>query len=696
MALSAEDIARKAKNNTLTMREALEYGIAHPITSTGKESKSAAKRMQTLLNTGLNEMNIDPDMPFSELANPEIYKRFAIKRDVSGKKESASYVYLGQTLEYALDPVFQAYAVRGFTVDIGDGLEKALYPHVFGRRGVSGLTQRSGQGQARPMQGTITRQEMDGIYANGYAAIDSAGESKAQILKDSMDYHRATANRIDHLFGTGGIQKKDISFIRDENNNIVKVTVAEKIITSTDDHKGRFQMTYPADSHIGKLLIRNYESSPNQYVFNLTDGEYEAAFDKYLSPEWLKYEDRLPFTDLIEGQTSPATASRISSASVVRSAVPRMLNSEFKVPADIRKGIMGQKGGDVLNRFYEGIVVDEELGSIAEMYAFGDPRTFSGITGAGQGQQTYQGFTFELSEEARKAADDRAKAEAEAGTEEAGARAAEAKLKKAQGEKAYLDWLEGEEGQQYLEQLERENIRKATAKGEADAARAAARKAKIEDERARTSRINDPDPETIDDDDINARFQELADFLLDMKALTRVEDIGSKPLDQEPIEGEFIAADDDTAPSVRTPLVVEKALSEAEKAVKELPAPEQGGKKAKLQDLAEKGLAGVRRAVPFIRMAETAERAYEIYNDPTPITPANVAKDIGESVYGFDAYGTLVEGMSQLFGGKESYLDDIAKQPTPTTTGPSMSDQYKNLEETNNFLNFNKENGETR
>ena len=455
-------------------------------------------------------------------------------------------------------------------------------------------------------------------------------------------------------------------------------------------------MTYAADSRLGQIIIRNYESSPSQYVFDLTDGEYETAFSTYLSPEFLKYKEKLPFVDAIEGKESPSTAARISSASVVRSAVPRMLNAEFKVPKDMRQAIMGQKGGETLDRNYEGIVVDEELGSIAEMYAFGDPRKFSGITGAGQGQQTYQGFTFELSEEARQAADDRAKAESEAGTAEAGARAAKAKLEKAKGEKAYLDWLESEEGQKFLEQEEREALRKATIKGEADAARAAARRAKIDEERARTSRINDPDPETVDDEDINARFRELADSLLDMKALTRVEDIGSKPLDQEPIEGEFIAADDGTAPSVRTPLVAEKALSEAEKAIKELPAPEQGGKKASLKDLAEKGLAGARKTLPFIRLGESVKSAYDIYKDPTPPTPDKVAKEIGQSVYGFDAFGSLVEGMSSMFGGSNTYLDDITKRPTPSTTGPSMSDQYKNLEETNNFLNLNKDNGENR
>ena len=204
MALSAEEIARKAKNNTLTMREALEYGIANPKTSQGKDSPAVATRLKALLNTGLKQMGIDPDMPYSELSNPEVYKKFAVERDQGGRKKSASYVYAGQTLEFTLDPVFETYGVRGFTVNVGEDLEKALYPRIFGRGSLSGLTQRSGLGGTRPMQGTITRKEMDEIYANGYASIDSAGEPKAQILKDSMDYHRATANRLDHLFGTGG------------------------------------------------------------------------------------------------------------------------------------------------------------------------------------------------------------------------------------------------------------------------------------------------------------------------------------------------------------------------------------------------------------------------------------------------------------------------------------------------------------
>ena len=700
MALSAEDIARRAKNNTLTFRDALEYGIAHPITSKGKESKAAATRMRTLLNTGLKQMNIDPDMPFSELANPEIYKRFAITRDEKGKKESASYVYAGQTLEYALDPVFQKYGVRGFTVDIGDDLEKALYPHIFGERGISGLTQRSGQGQARPMQGTITRKEMDDIYASGYAKIDAAGEPKAQIIKDGMDYHRATANRLDHLFGTGGIQKKDISFLRDKSNNIVKVTVAEKIITSSDDHKGRFQMTYPADSRLGELLIRNYESSPTQYVFDLSDGEYETAFDTYLGPEWLKYKDKLPFLDLIEGQTSPETAARVSSASVVRSAIPRMLNAEFKVPADLRKGIMGQKGGDTLNRFYEGIVVDEELGSIAEMYAFGEPRQFSGITGAGQNQQAYQGFTFELSEEARKEADERAIAEARAGKEEANDRAATAKLKAAKGEKEFFDWLESEEGQKYQQQKREEEINKATIKGEADAARASARKSKIDEERARTERIVDPEPDD-DDDDVAARFQDLAQQLADMKALTKVEVVDTKPLSEDVLEGELLPADEDTQPNITTPLIVDKAITEADKALKELPPPQAGGSRIKdtvLKTL-QTGFGAARKAVPFIRMAESAKRAYDISKSDVPMTPDNIAKEIGRSTFGFDAFGMLSEGIEKAYGASSDtdagrYLDNISKkpQPRPSVTGPSMNDQYRSTENLDSFLRLERDN----
>ena len=695
MALSAEELARKAKNNTLTIREALEFGIANPKTSQGVESTAAAKRMRSLLNTGLKQMKIDLDMPYSEMSNPDIYRRFAVERGEGGKKLSGSYVYAGQTLEQALDAVFETYGVRGYTVEVGDGLEKALYPRIFGRGSLSGLTQRSGLGGSRPMQGTITRQELDTIYQNGFAKIDAAGEPKAQILKDGMDYHRATANRLDHLFGTGGLKKNDITFIKDDSGNVVKVIVAEKL-TTEKDHKGRNQMTYKADSKLGQIIIRNYESSPDQYVFNLTDGEFETAFDKYLSPEFLVHKDKLPFVDLIEGRQSPQTAERISSASVVRSAVPRMLNAEYKVPMDIRQAIMGQKGGEILNTNYEGIVVDEELGTIAEMYAFGEPRKFSGITGAGQNQQNYQGFTFELSEEARKAADDRAKAESEAGTAEAIARGATAKLKAAQGEKEYYDWLETEEGQKLKAQQEAEEIRKAEAKGRADAARAAARKSTIDDERERTSRINDPDPEQVDDIDVNERFQSLADKLLDMKALTRVEDIGSKPLDQEPLEGEFLAADEEDSPVVRTPLIAEKAITETERAIKNLPPPKEGGKKASLRDLAEKGLAGARKAMPFIRLGESAQTAYRMATDKTPVTPDRVAKEIGQSIYGFDAFGTLVEGMSGMFGGSDEYLDRIAKQPRPTTTGPSMSDQYKNLEETNNFLNINKDNGETR
>jgi len=387
MAIDAIEFGKKAQAGTLTVEEAISYALTY-----GNPSENARKRIKAL-RSGFKNMGLDINMPYSDLKNTENLGLF--NRELSPDKSNRFYNL--QALETTLDPVMTKYNLRTILEPAEDGLEQLRYPLLAGDEGLAkkvglGGTQRTGLAQERPMQGLLPKADLDAIYNTNLPKI---AEEFGQPVADLMLYHKSTANRPTQLVN---LKKSEVRITDKE------VTIkGKKPPPGSKDKKFRPELTFSVDSPEGRAIINSYNTSTTDMLFNVTESELDAAFNKYISPNLEPFSDVLPLADVkVIGPDGSVTIIQkpVTTKSVIRSIVPKYLLDEFNVPAEIVEGAMGHKDTSILARSYAGSRPTKDIPLLLS-----DPTQFSSTGFAGSGLAGFNIYSA-MSEEQRAALGD--------------------------------------------------------------------------------------------------------------------------------------------------------------------------------------------------------------------------------------------------------------------------------------------------
>ena len=387
MAINAIEFGKKAQAGTLTVEEAISYALTY-----GNPSENARKRIKAL-RSGFKNMGLDINMPYSDLKNTENLGLF--NRELSPDK-SNRFTNL-QALETALDPVMTKYNLRTILEPAEDGLEQLRYPLLAGGEGLAkkvglGGTQRTGLAQERPMQGLLPKADLDAIYNTNLPKI---ADEFGQPVADLMLYHKSTANRPTQLVN---LKKSEVKITDTE------VTIkGKKPPKGSKDKKFRPELTFSVNSPEGRAIINSYNTSTTDMLFNVTESELDAAFNKYISPNLEPFSDVLPLADVkVIGPDGSVTMTQkpVTTKSVIRSIVPKYLLDEFNVPAEIVQGAMGHKDTSILATNYAGSRPTKDIPLLLS-----DPTQFSSTGFAGSGLAGFNIYSA-MSEEQRAALGD--------------------------------------------------------------------------------------------------------------------------------------------------------------------------------------------------------------------------------------------------------------------------------------------------
>ena len=400
--MTLDEILKKAREGTVTIREVTEHLKASPGLSKNKKEK-----LQTLLNSGFKNMEIDPDLPFSELSKEEFVAKFS--KDASPDKKGRL------TSLQILNEMTSTFRRRGVTTT--NEFNEPLYQDLeeVAREDVK-VKKFQSRGE-RPMQGLITQVEMQEIYDTNLKNVDPE-------MVDALNFSRITGVRPSHIT-TGTDKRPHVNQITKDN-----VIIRDDRITIRgvfEGKKRRPDITVSTDSTLGQLIVRSYER-PGKYLFNVKKSSFDTAFRKHISPTLLaEHFEKLPLND--EG-------NRMSSSMVARAAFSKQLADEFKIGELETEFMMGQKPKSILRRSYAG---DPDL-------AYED---FTGLT-SGDRTVDIDPETGKRSQTTRVKTPEELKAESDANV-------ARQNLRRAQDEEALLDkqkksvaYYSSPEGQKFL------------------------------------------------------------------------------------------------------------------------------------------------------------------------------------------------------------------------------------------------------
>ena len=318
--MTLDEILKKAREGTVTIREVTEHLKASPGLSKNKKEK-----LQTLLNSGFKNMEIDPDLPFSELSKEEFVAKFS--KDASPDKKGRL------TSLQILNEMTSTFRRRGVTTT--NEFNEPLYQDLeeVARKDVK-VEKFQSRGE-RPMQGLIPQVEMQEIYDTNLKNVDPE-------MVDALNFSRITGVRPSHIT-TGTDKRPHVNQITKDNVTIRDGKVTIKGVT--EGKKRRPDITVSTDSTLGKIIVRSYERS-GEYLFNVKKSAFDTTFRKYISPTLLaEHFEKLPLND--EG-------NRMSSSMVARAAFSKQLADEFRIGDLETEFMMGQKPKSVLRANYAG------------------------------------------------------------------------------------------------------------------------------------------------------------------------------------------------------------------------------------------------------------------------------------------------------------------------------------------------------
>jgi len=389
MAIDSATFAKKAQEGTLTVSEAVSYALTY-----GRVDSESARKKIKALRSGFKNMGLDYDMLYKDLKLPENLGLF--NRELSPDK-SNRFSNL-QALETALQPAMTKFNLRTITEPFADGLEQLTYPLLAGDTGYAkeiglGGTQRTGLAQERAMQGVLSKEDLDRIYASNLSKI---ADDYGQPVADLMLYHKSTATRPAQLLA---LKKSDIKI----TDTTVTIKGKKPDPKNKRDKKFRPELTFDINTPEAQAIINSHNTSTTDLVFNVTESEFDAAFGKYISPELEKFNDVLPLADVkvIDANGNVTIEQKpVTTKSAIRAIVPKYLLEEFNVPADIVQGVMGHKDTSILATNYTGSRPTKDIPLILS-----NPSQFS-VTGfAGQGMAGFNIYSA-MSEEQRAALGD--------------------------------------------------------------------------------------------------------------------------------------------------------------------------------------------------------------------------------------------------------------------------------------------------
>lgn len=424
MALSYEEFVEKAADQTLTVREAIEYAMTRPTTS-----ENHFKQLRALRNTW-DKTGLPEDITLAEMRKQDNWSRLG--KNIN--KHSNKYGNF-QALETNIRPIFEEAGILNLTIPGpgGQGQIK-VYPLITGGKGsgsLSGGAQRTDLAGERPMRGLIPQDDIEKIYSE---AIPKMRAEYGDAVADLAEYHKATFQRPKQLIGDSAITKADVT-ITDEFVTIKGVTKGTKT---------RPTVKYPIGSPIADLVIRNYESTKSEKLFDVNLSTYDEAYRATISPKLVAgFEDMLPLFD-----ANDPSKGVISSPSATRSFMVRILTEELGYPDDVAEVMMGHKDSSILTRNYRGLKPNEGMGKIIDSLLIGVRDGFGGFG------DNAANFTANLTEEERRELAKAQVAEAKDKTETYLSDA----LEKQKTRVAYLESPEGQKLLAGIDALERQEI----------------------------------------------------------------------------------------------------------------------------------------------------------------------------------------------------------------------------------------------
>jgi len=342
MALSYEKFVEKAVDTTLTLGDAIDYALSEPITGSG-----AKKSLQALRSAfEKNKIGIPLNLPLAEMRKKANWSRLDPRVNEAGTNHFGNFI----VLEGAIRPILQESGAINTTIPGAQtGTSISVYPKIAGGKdsgSISNGTQRTGLGGVRPMQGALSLKDMEIIYAD---AIPKIREEYGEATADLAQYHKATFQRPEQINGGNAIKKTDV-ILADE-------TVTIKAFTAGT--KSRPSLKFKRGSLMADLIIRNYESSTSDKLFDVSPRTYNRAFTKYISPSLLAFEDVLPLVDTLKPDKGV-----VSTNSVVRHIMARIVREELKLPIDVTEVMMGHEPASILTANYTGRIAKDGVGDI--------------------------------------------------------------------------------------------------------------------------------------------------------------------------------------------------------------------------------------------------------------------------------------------------------------------------------------------
>ncbi len=364
------EITQKAKAGTLTIGEAINFAsnsivpMPEGYAKNKKGEYPARNNIQTLKRSlavlqkkAPNSFPLGENTPLKDMRQPEIV--FLFRRD--GSPDMANRAYNYQQFENIFFNAMRGKRLGSFSETIADGIEEEMYPRLAGSGNPMG-TQRTGLAGERPMQGTLSKADLDAIYDEALPEIRTNYDEKTARI---IEYHRTTFQRPEQLLN---LKASDVVVSGDV------VTVKGKITTGKD-HKGRPELKFKSDSPMGQLLLEalNDESvslsGNDRSLFGVDADNFNAAFNNHVGTRLEKFSDVLPVADVkVEegGKVIRIDQKPVTTPSSIRSIVPHYMLKDMKVNRDIVQGLMGHKPNDELANNYAGVIVNEELPAVLQ------------------------------------------------------------------------------------------------------------------------------------------------------------------------------------------------------------------------------------------------------------------------------------------------------------------------------------------
>ena len=405
MALSKQEVLKKLKDQTLTLKEAAAYVKDDPNSSQDQKtrvnpllSSSGPNRPNFFEATGLSE-----NLKYSDLTDVNVLENFDPDYSDTGQNRWG----ILQALEKTFRPLIKGTELERMSKsESSEDVSTLVYPTITNKgnyaqqNGFIGVQKTSDQ--FRPMSGLIPLEQFDDYYTK---TLEQVSDRNTQL---AMMYHRNTGIRVDHLVGTNAIKASDVTF--EEN--------AVRIASAGSANKRRPEVVFPEGSPAYDVVKEAYDAGGVNLFKDVNKAKLTYAFDKgkkYLLEnhldklpiknarsfsKWINTNYDIPIPDLsqqgdvlvryrndasrksgesvseimakyVEETASSRTGGVVTSPSLVRSAVFRSVQEQFGVTGDALNYMFGHVGKDQAQKAYTGYTPENGSGEILGKLSYG-------------------------------------------------------------------------------------------------------------------------------------------------------------------------------------------------------------------------------------------------------------------------------------------------------------------------------------